>query len=148
MTVVVDPLLSLAISMQSNPGIYALLLGSGVSRSAGIPTGWEVTMDLTRKVAELQGEDPNPDPERWYVDKYGMRPDYSRLLLEVAGFPAERQALLRGFCLRGGAPGARARRTGAPARSARLLLEECQMGKGPSAHHLRRPGLLGILGLP
>jgi hypothetical protein len=83
--------------MQSNLGVYALLLGSGVSRSAGIPTGWEVTMDLTRKIAELHGEDPNPDPERWYTEKYGIKPDYSRLLLEVGGSPAERQALLRGY---------------------------------------------------
>lgn len=36
----VDPRLSLALSMQSNPGVYALLLGSGVSRSAKIqPVG-------------------------------------------------------------------------------------------------------------
>lgn len=34
----IDPSLSLAISVQSNPGVFALLLGSGVSRSAGMPT--------------------------------------------------------------------------------------------------------------
>ena len=27
--------------MVENPGVYALLLGSGISRSAEIPTGWE-----------------------------------------------------------------------------------------------------------
>ena len=32
----IDPMLSLAMSMHANPGVYALLLGSGVSRSAGI----------------------------------------------------------------------------------------------------------------
>lgn len=40
----IDPLYSLALSMESNPGIYALLLGSGVSRIAGIPTGWEIVL--------------------------------------------------------------------------------------------------------
>ena len=38
-----------------------LLLGSGVSRAAGIPTGWEVVIDLIRKVAALENE--NCDPE-------------------------------------------------------------------------------------
>lgn len=37
--------------MTTSPGTYALLLGSGVSRAAGIPTGWEVTLDLVRKAA-------------------------------------------------------------------------------------------------
>lgn len=34
-----DPTTQLAFSMFENKGVYALLLGSGVSRSAGIPTG-------------------------------------------------------------------------------------------------------------
>lgn len=52
-----DPILSLAIAMQSDPGVYALLVGSGLSRSAGIPTGWEVVLDLIRKLALLMNED-------------------------------------------------------------------------------------------
>ncbi len=35
----VDPASSLALSITTSPGTYALLLGSGVSRAAGIPTG-------------------------------------------------------------------------------------------------------------
>jgi hypothetical protein len=31
-------------SIYSNKGVFALLLGSGISRSAGIPTGWEVVL--------------------------------------------------------------------------------------------------------
>src|SRR5437879_2506745 len=53
----IDPLVSLAFSVHSSKGAYALLLGSGVSRAAGIPTGWEVVLDLIRKVAKLEGED-------------------------------------------------------------------------------------------
>ncbi|WP_158285587.1 hypothetical protein [Azospirillum sp. TSA6c] len=48
-----DPLLSLAHSVQSNKGVFAVLLGSGVSRAAGIPTGWELTFDLVRRLAAL-----------------------------------------------------------------------------------------------
>jgi hypothetical protein len=34
----VDPTLPLAFSVHSGPGVYAVLVGSGVSRAAGIPT--------------------------------------------------------------------------------------------------------------
>lgn len=92
-----DPIISLAFSMQSNKGVYALLLGSGVSRSSHIPTGWEVVLELVRKVARLQGEDCEPDPAAWYVGKFGKQPDHGELLDSVARTPDERQALLRSY---------------------------------------------------
>ena len=48
-----DPVHSLAFTIQANRGVYAVLLGSGISRAAGISTGWEITLDLVRKLAEL-----------------------------------------------------------------------------------------------
>jgi len=77
--------------------VYALLLGSGLSRSAGIPTGWEVVIDLIRKLASLMKADCEPRPEEWYVKTFGEQPDYARLLDEIAKSPAERQQLLRGY---------------------------------------------------
>jgi hypothetical protein len=93
----IDPLHSLAFSIQANPGVYAVLLGSGVSRSARIPTGWEVTLDLVRKLAEVAGESCGADPALWYRERYGKEPDYSDLLDALAKTPAERQQLLRGY---------------------------------------------------
>jgi hypothetical protein len=93
----IDPILSLAISMHSNPGVYALLLGSGVSRSAGIPTGWDIVLDLIRKVAKLAREDCEPNPDEWYRKRYGEEPDYTKLLDQVAKSQAERQQLLRSY---------------------------------------------------
>jgi hypothetical protein len=93
----IEPTLSLAIALQSDPGVYALLLGSGLSRSAGIPTGWEIVLDLVRKLAHLMGEDCEPLPEEWYRTKFGEDPDYAKLLDEIAKTPAERQQLLRGY---------------------------------------------------
>src|ERR671910_714818 len=55
---------------------------------------------------------------------------------------------LGGFCLRGGALGARARRAGAPAGAAPVLLEERQVDQGAAAYYLRHPPLLGVPGLP
>ncbi|WP_322053048.1 SIR2 family protein [Paraburkholderia bannensis] len=92
-----DPIISLSFSMQSNKGVYAVLLGSGVSRSSRIPTGWEIVIELVRKVAALQGENCEPHPVAWYANKFGRQPDYGELLDAVARTPDERQALLRPY---------------------------------------------------
>ena len=93
----IDPIHSLAFSMQANRGIYAVLLGSGVSRVANIPTGWEITLDLVRKLARLHDEECASGPEKWYMEKFGKAPDYSDLLNALAKTPAERQQLLRSY---------------------------------------------------
>ena len=93
----IDPILSLSISMHSNKGIYVLLLGSGLSRSAGIPTGWEIVLDLIRKLAHLKGESCEPQPEVWYKEKFGEDPDYSKLLEQIAKSPSERSQLLKRY---------------------------------------------------
>lgn len=93
----IDPLISLAFSLHSSPGVYALLLGSGISHSAGIPTGYEVTLDLIRKVAILEGANPEPDPFAWYTSAHGTEPNYSGLLATLARTQSERNALLRGY---------------------------------------------------
>ena len=91
----IDPIHSLAFSIQANRGVYAVLLGSGASRAANIPTGWEITLDLIRKLAVLHGEDCEPDPERWYRERIGREANYSELLDALGRTPAERQQLLR-----------------------------------------------------
>ena len=97
MGTMIDPVHALAFSVQSNRGVYAVLLGSGVSRASGIPTGWEVTLDLARRLAALQGDAPDPTPEAWYYGKYGKEPDYSDLLEALTKTPADRQQLLREY---------------------------------------------------
>lgn len=92
-----DPILSLAFSMHANRGVYALLLGSGVSRSAGIPTGWEVVLELVEKLAQSQGLNTEGNAEAWYKDKYGHKPDYSDLINKLARQPSERCQLLKPY---------------------------------------------------
>jgi hypothetical protein len=94
---VTDPLLSLAFSVYSNKGVFALLLGSGTSRSARIPTGWEIVVDLIRKLAALKKESPDPDPVAWYRQAFGSEPDYSALLNSIGHSPTERQHLLKPY---------------------------------------------------
>lgn len=91
-----DPMLGLAISMCSSKGLYAALLGSGVSRPSGVPTGWEIVQDLIRRVAHLHGDDP-PDPEQWFTKRYSAEPDYSELIDELAHSPVDRTKLLQSY---------------------------------------------------
>lgn len=94
----VNPLVSLAVSTQSNRGVYALLLGSGVSRAAEIPTGWDVINDLIRRVARLEQVACEPDPATWWQYRTGGRPpSYSELIGQLARSPHERRELLRPY---------------------------------------------------
>ena len=93
----IDPIVSLAFSIHAAPKRYALLLGSGLSTGAGIPTGWQITLDLVNRLAAVSGETPGDDPEAWYRDRYGEPPSYSRLLDELAKGPDDRQSILRSY---------------------------------------------------
>ena len=92
-----EPVLKLAMSMHANPGVYALLIGSGVSKAAGIPTGWEIVLDLIRKVASMEREKPTPELETWYQQRFDEAPDYSKLLDRLTTTSAERMTLLRSY---------------------------------------------------
>jgi len=93
----IDPLLSLAFTMDANRGTMAVLLGSGVSRAAGIPTGWQVTLDLAERLAASMGEDTKDNTEKWYVTKFGKAPDYSDIVEAMARTSDERRGLLHGY---------------------------------------------------
>jgi hypothetical protein len=75
-------ILSLSFSIYSKKGVYALLLGSGISRSAGIPTGWEIVLDLIQKIAKISAEDSGSNHEEWYKSKFKEEPNYSKLCWE------------------------------------------------------------------
>lgn len=100
-----DPLVALATGVHACPGVYALLLGSGVSTAAGIPTGWQVVVDLMRRAAAAtHHDDPAAveaaatDPEEWWAERGDGEPlGYSNLLGSLAATSAARQALLAGY---------------------------------------------------
>lgn len=92
-----DPITQLAFSVYENKGVFAVLLGSGLSRSAEIPTGWEITLDLVRRVAAAQGVPEQSDWAKWYREKIGQEPNYSVLLEEIASSPDERRAILHSY---------------------------------------------------
>lgn len=100
-----DPMIGLSTSVAASPGVYALLLGSGVSTSAGIPTGWQVVTDLIGRCAAASasaGEEVPAaeaiDPEEWWGEHGDSTPlGYSSLLAALAPTPAARHSLLAGY---------------------------------------------------
>lgn len=92
-----DPVTQLAFSTFENKGVFALLIGSGLSRAADIPTGWEITLDLVRRVALAQGVTEQPDWAKWYRDTTGEEPNYSVLLEDIATSPEERRSILHSY---------------------------------------------------
>jgi hypothetical protein len=92
-----DPLTQLAFSVYESKGVFAVLLGSGLSRAAEIPTGWEITLDLIRRVALTQGVEEQSDWAEWYRKTTGEEPNYSTLLEELASSPEERRSILHSY---------------------------------------------------
>lgn len=95
-----DPFLPLAFSLTSSPGAYAVLAGTGVSRGAGLPTAWDIVVDLVKQMAQRVGETDMitaDTAEAWYETKYGTKPTYSHLIEQLALTPSERQALLQRY---------------------------------------------------
>ena len=99
-TVGVDPRAALATSMHAAPGLYAVLLGSGISTAAGIPTGWQVVEDLIQKIATAEGVDPEDmggTPEQWWSAQGHGQARYDTLLDALASTDAARQTILRNY---------------------------------------------------
>jgi len=92
-----DQMISLAFSIHSAPGVYSLLIGSGVSKAAGIPTGQDVTNELLKKYAALKGVPVGTDPRKWYEESTGGKIEYSSLIDLVAPGTSERRNLLKSY---------------------------------------------------
>jgi hypothetical protein len=96
-----DPRLTLALAFHNTRGGYAMLLGSGLSSAAAVPTGWGIVADLIRRIAIAEGggaaEHAERDPANWYHERYGSPPNYSELIGRLAPTTTERRELLRGY---------------------------------------------------
>ena len=60
-------------------------------------TGWEITLDLIRKLAVARGEPEDVDPEAWYWEHFDKEPEYSELMGHLARTQSERRGLLREY---------------------------------------------------
>lgn len=93
----IERLTTLAFSMYSNCGAYALLLGSGISCAAHIPSGWKVEEELIQQLALTQGIVEAEDWHQWYEETYHEPASYSALLEALVKTSTERVQLMRPF---------------------------------------------------
>lgn len=99
-TVGVDPRVALATAVHAAPGVFAILVGSGMSTGAGVPTGWGVVADLVRRVASATGAamaELGDDPIEWWRRRQGSEPRYDQLLEQLCPTEPMRKALLRDY---------------------------------------------------
>jgi len=92
-----DGVTQVAFSVFQNKGVFAILLGSGVSRAASIPTGWEITLDLIRKIAIARGTPEQPDWADWFWSQTKTQPNYSTVIEELGLSPSERRSILASY---------------------------------------------------
>jgi hypothetical protein len=96
-TAMIDSTTALSFSLFENKGVYALLLGSGLSSAAHIPTGWEITVDLVRRLGLLRVGADQADWIVWYRSQFKKEPEYSDLLNALAPTADERRAILHRY---------------------------------------------------
>src|SRR5260221_12362643 len=93
-----DPIVSLSVAVAEAPGSYAFLLGSGVSRDAGVPTGSQVFWQAVGEVYRLEKkvtEAPDRDALTiWLTETEREQLTYSRLLELIAPHAAPRRDYL------------------------------------------------------
>lgn len=93
-----DPTSILALGVHAHPGTYALMIGSGVSTGAGLPTGWGVVKELVSRLAAQESpeelEAARTDPQGWWDARNGGPLTYSAALEALASTPAARHSIL------------------------------------------------------
>lgn len=96
-----DPLLSLASVMSTTPTSHVVLAGAGMSKTSGMPSAWDVLVDVGQTLAKsMSPEDAaaaGDDIEAWYLASFGTPLRYEDLLEAVAPKRLERQQRLRAY---------------------------------------------------
>ncbi|RVW03184.1 hypothetical protein EF834_08360 [Rhodococcus spongiicola] len=90
--------------MHSSPGVYALLVGSGISVGSGVATGWDVIQALVRKMAAVatpgRALGSDFDVETWWNTTHpGIELGYDSVLEASTLTAAERRRVLEPFFL-------------------------------------------------
>lgn len=98
MNATLDPIVSLSVAVAEAPGSHAFLLGSGISREAGVPTGqqvfWQAVGELYR-LENTERDTPDQDALRAWLNETGRNAfAYSEILELIAPDPANRRDYL------------------------------------------------------
>jgi hypothetical protein len=96
-----DPIVSLAVGMAEGPGTYAFLLGAGVSKDAGVPTGGEVLSLALNDLYRLEHPDDEPPDNEglavWAAETGRDQLGYSGILELLGPEPEARRSYLEKY---------------------------------------------------
>lgn len=92
-----DKILRVASEVYSAPKVYALLLGSGISHAARIPTGQQLMDKLIRRIARPKGENIEGHPSEWYEKHFSEKPTYGSVIERLGRERADRSNLIRPY---------------------------------------------------
>jgi len=93
-----DPIVSLSVAIAEAPGSHAFLLGSGISREAGVPSGEEVLWQAVGELYRLENSTANTPGrdglDEWLKESGRERFTYSQILQLIVPDPATRRDYL------------------------------------------------------
>jgi len=93
-----EPRSQLAVAVEASPGVHALLLGSGISSAASIPTGWQITSTLAQRLAKSMGIDVSLSATKtWFETKFATGLSYSDVVGAIGLTSDQRAMMLREF---------------------------------------------------
>ncbi|MGR3309519.1 MAG: hypothetical protein ACUZ77_01985, partial [Candidatus Brocadiales bacterium] len=92
----VDPILSLSVAIAEGKKAYAMFLGSGVSKAAGIPSGIEIFWDSIKLLCKFDTEQESKDDEirTWFEKSKFKDFTYSKILEELYPSQEDRRQFL------------------------------------------------------
>ena len=103
----INPIISLAYNMADCRQKYVLFVGAGVSKDAGVPSGWDILIHTLEKI--MMQEDgarkiSKEEIEKYYKEKYEDRFGYSEIMGQLFPSNEEQRDYLKSF-FKGISPG-------------------------------------------
>lgn len=97
----IDPILPLSISIAEGKGVYALFLGSGISKSAGIPTGGDIFWNSVKLICKLEDNTVNisddAEIDKWFEASQYKDFNYSKILEALCPSKEDRRNYLEKY---------------------------------------------------
>lgn len=104
----INPIISLAYNMADCSQKYVLFIGAGVSKDAGVPSGWDILIQTLQRMILQEDEGKRnvtkEDVEKFYKDKFEEKFGYSNIIGQLFPSNEEQRDYLKSF-FRGVLPG-------------------------------------------
>lgn len=103
----INPIISLAYNMADCSQKYVLFVGAGVSKDAGVPSGWDILIHTLEKIMIQENGTKKlskDEIEKYYIEKYEDRFGYSEIIGQLFPSNEEQRDYLKSF-FKGISPG-------------------------------------------